>query len=620
MKNEVITKKNIITNDYLKKIKENDKLFEEKMISLNKKKIKSNVSKKKNTKKAKAPLAFSTRKEVQLNFKNKKNKTKTNYTLTNEHQMSIIDKKKAIKFKDKNKDLIIDNIISFNFIHKNLNKYSEEEQDVLFISKIRQLQKDIKYKNDLIIDLQNKIKEKEEKFYLNKKMAVDELNSQIEAITQDNEEKIRRIKELETETYNQKVIIENLQMKVNEMKNNTQLKEEIENLNIMVEKYKYEAGVYGEKINYLEAANKSSMKDYELLKVEYNKIKNEKEKLEKVIDDQKIKMDNYRKHINTLRKFICEEDESTKIDIKIKNSIINKNNEDIINNDNIFERENNNELKEEEKNQEQIEEQKQENKEENINNIINEKDSTNNEQEQVQEQEQEQGQDNDYLQNGINKEKNIYNINKNVDDDNGNKNDNNDNQEVITPYQFIKKNHKRTKSGSIDKIKDDILQVNQSYDNNNDNRKNKNINKNREATSVSLRKRRGRIIEDENDEDYNNIYYNTFNDFNEIKKVSNTSNNQVEKKEKGNISLNDITYFPSEKHLEAKKDEIKDLESQLDVLYKEKNTLESEIIKLPGHPKTLKEIKIKKALNNQLSINENNINNIRKKIRKIKGF
>ena len=35
------------------------------------------------------------------------------------------------------------------------------------------------------------------------------------------------------------------------------------------------------------------------------------------------------------------------------------------------------------------------------------------------------------------------------------------------------------------------------------------------------------------------------------------------------------------------KDEIKDLESQLDVFYKEKNTLENEIIKLPGHPKTL---------------------------------
>ena len=617
MKKEIITKKNNITNDYLKKIKENDKLFEEKMISLNKKKIKSNVSKKKNTKKAKPPLVLSTRKEVQLHFKNKKNKTKTNYILTNEHQMTIIDKKKAINIKDKNKDLIIDNIISFNFIHKYLNKYSEEEQDVLFISKIRKLQKDIKYKNDLIIDLQNKIKEKEEKFYLNKKMAVDELNSQIEAITQDNEEKIRRIKELETETYNQKVIIENLQIKVNEMKNNTQLKEEIENLNIMVEKYKYEAGLYGEKINYLEAANKSSMKDYELLKVEYNKIKNEKEKLEKLIDDQKIKMENYRKHINTLRKFICDEDESTKIDIKIKNNIINKNNEDIINNDNIFERENNNELKEEKK-EEQNEEQKQENKEESKENNINEMDVTNNEQEQVKEKEQEQ--DNDYLQNGINKEKNIYNINKNLDNDNGNKNDKNDSQEVITPYQFTNKNHIKTKSGSIDKIKDDILQVNQSYDINSDNRKNKNINKNREATSVSLRKRRGRTIDDENDEDCNNLYYNTFNDFNEIKKVSNTSNNQVKKKEKGNISLNDITYFPSEKHLEAKKDEIKDLESQLDVLYKEKNTLESEIIKLPGHPKTLKEIKIKKALNNQLSINENNINNIRKKIRKIKGF
>ena len=79
-----------------------------------------------------------------------------------------------------------------------------------------------------------------------------------------------------------------------------------------------------------------------------------------------------------------------------------------------------------------------------------------------------------------------------------------------------------------------------------------------------------------------------------------------------------MTYFPCEKHLVERADEINDLESKLDVLLQEKNHLESEIIKLPEHPKTLREIKIKKALNEQLSINGNNINNIKKKIRKTK--
>lgn len=46
------------------------------------------------------------------------------------------------------------------------------------------------------------------------------------------------------------------------------------------------------------------------------------------MDDQKTKIDNYRKHINTLRKFIVEDIEGNKVNLKIKenNKIISKNN------------------------------------------------------------------------------------------------------------------------------------------------------------------------------------------------------------------------------------------------------------------------------------------------------
>ena len=52
--------------------------------------------------------------------------------------------------------------------------------------------------------------------------------------------------------------------------------------------------------------NESYGKDYEIIKANINKIKDE-EKMENIIEDQKIKIENYRKHINTLRKFICED-------------------------------------------------------------------------------------------------------------------------------------------------------------------------------------------------------------------------------------------------------------------------------------------------------------------------
>ena len=52
----------------------------------------------------------------------------------------------------------------------------------------------------------------------------------------------------------------------------------------------------------------------------------------------------------------------------------------------------------------------------------------------------------------------------------------------------------------------------------------------------------------------------------------------------------------------------------------EQNNLENEMLKLPEHPKNLKEIKIKRALNDKLTANEYKINNIRIKIRKIKEY
>ena len=570
--------KSVITKDYLEKLKENNKLFEKKMISLNKKKIED----KSNIKRIKRPLMLSIRNEIQLNFKNYKKRSI--FRLTKEKQMTITNTyRNYSRYKNRNRDLKIDKIISFNFINFNKGHYTEEEQDVLFIAKIRQLQKDIKYKTDLILDLQDKLKERDDSFLKIKKLQTEELTNRIEMLKKDNLEKIRRIKELEAENYNQKVIIDKYEGQIDHLKNNAIMRnDEIDTLSGKVEKYE-------EKINFLEIANKASLKDYESLKKEYNKIKNDNENIERIIDDQKLKMENYRKHINTLRKYICEEDETNEIDYN--NNIIAKNYETISNNNNKIDSVKKNVFKDNYENN-------YDNNYENNNHTNN--DNTNN--------------TNDYISNGINKEKNIYNVLDNIIMDSGSKHDN---EPIIASIDFDKGRSQKNNSDLIHKIKEDLNEVKKIKSSL---KKNKSKNRVKIKDLKTSDKKRNRTIDIDGSEEDENIYYKTCTNFNDLKNKSHTpkSEKNKEKRKKSLNDLDDMTYFPCEKHLVERADELRDLESKLDVLYQEKNHLESEIVKLPEHPKTLREIKIKKALNEQLSINGNNINNIKKKIRKAK--
>ena len=580
MKNKEEKNKNKLeTNDYLEKIKENNKLFEEKMVSLNKKKIKVIKSNDKKNKKIKN-LSLLIKKEIEINYNKTKKNITNKYIIENENQITIINNNKPkdksniiTKSKKTDEELIIDNCIYFDYISKNIKNYSEEEQDIYFISKIRQLQKDNKFKTDLIIDLQNKLKQKDDKFIKITKIEMDELNEKVKNISNEKEEKIKELQKLETDIYNLKKIIENLENQINNYKNENQIKiEEINNLNNIIEKYKNDENIYEQRINNLEAMNKSSFQDYDILKADLNKIKEEKEKMENIIEEQKIKMDNYRKHINTLRKFICEDDKIYDVN-KINEKIITKNNEIIYKNSNN-------------ENNKSIEEKKDNNKDEK-----NNKDDINKN-----------------LINGNENGNNAYNIYiKNVIDDENN------NKEIITSYQYTKK-HRKTNSAIINNIDNEIFQINKRT---NVHSKNKSINKRKEIAITSLRKRINRNIDNYENKD---IYYKTYNNFNDLNNSSDINKNEKEKNDKNNENNDDnfLTYFPSEKYLIERKEEINKLETELDLLYKEKNNLENEIIKLPQHPKTLKEIKDKRALNDKIALNESNINKVRIKIRKIK--
>ena len=84
-------------------------------------------------------------------------------------------------------------------------------------------------------------------------------------------------------------------------------------------------------------------------------------------------------------------------------------------------------------------------------------------------------------------------------------------------------------------------------------------------------------------------------------------------------TVNEMNQMPYEQNMENNENnEINNLESQLDLLVKEKSYLEEELKKMPEHPKTLKEIKYKISLNDKIAINEKKINELRMKINKMK--
>jgi len=301
-----------VQSTYIQKIKENDKIFDEKMSTLKQKKIK--------VIKATKPKEIRS-KSITKSVK----RTRPKYTISKDTRFYFIKKPKKPRF------LIfkIDNNIDLNYFPSKTKNDLNEEQDIYFITKIRELQEDIKNKTDLIIDLQNKLKDKEDEYMRVTKIEMEEMRNQIKQAIQEKDEKVKEIAKLETEIYNQKCIIENIENQNKNYRSNYDMKkEEIESLNSMIDKLKIGDDEKNENIKRLEILNKNTLKDYEILKKDFDKINNEKKSLENLLDDQRTQIDNYRKHINTLRKFIVEDIEGNKVNLKIKenNKIISNNN------------------------------------------------------------------------------------------------------------------------------------------------------------------------------------------------------------------------------------------------------------------------------------------------------
>jgi hypothetical protein len=78
--------------------------------------------------------------------------------------------------------------------------------------------------------------------------------------------------------------------------------------------------------------------------------------------------------------------------------------------------------------------------------------------------------------------------------------------------------------------------------------------------------------------------------------------------------------FPCEKKEKMNKLKLDELNNDLNGLIKDKNIMENKLINLPGQSKTMSNIRQKKELNYILQQTENKINEVRMKLRKLKGL
>ena len=110
-----------------------------------------------------------------------------------------------------------------------------------------------------------------------------------------------------------------------------------------------------------------------------------------------------------------------------------------------------------------------------------------------------------------------------------------------------------------------------------------------------------------------NHYYSTRNIFDDNKSSKKKINGKQYLDYDGYEGFN---CFPSER----KKIETEELNNDLNMLLKKKNILENNLMKLPGQSKTLNDVRRKKELNKKIIQTENKINEIRVRLKQLKGL
>ena len=491
------------------------------------------------------------------------------------------------------------------------------------IKKNKQLKSEIEYKNNIIESLEKEIKQlKENKDYKNdnntnnnidtQNKLIDEINFELGKLTREIEEKNQKIENYEINYKNLNIKIENLILQNKNLSNREKkMMDENEYLITNMDKIKDENEKYKTKIIQIETLKQNVLKDYEELSNNFLKLKKQKEKAESLSEEQKSKILNLKNELKAMHNLL---EETIKKQKRKKHYNYNNNYTE----------------SEEEENDNNTRKRRNKNLKLTMNNY-----QYNDENDNSLDSIGYENYDNPY-------NKNIYQLNpsktsfqfypKNKIVTFDNEYDNNDNYNNIYNNKFY------------NKIK------NNNYNTNNINEEERRFNEIIGDRPSKLKRKKSHnksyydIYEQEDidNEVYNDKYLNhnfsSFNIFNrndliKRKNLSNINNDIGQRKKLNGKQIKDpitneyIDYdgyegfncFPSEKTQKILSNEIDELNHDLNILLKNKNIMENNLINLPGHSKTINNILKKKELNHKILQTETKINEIRVRLKQLKG-
>ena len=574
---------------YISEMEKNSKLFEEKMSKF-KKYQKSSIYNEQYNYCEYDDEDFQTNK---YSTKNKLHKieNKENFDEEGNNNESIESKdfsnnlSKNNKNKYRNKDYECDNIIDYDNCNKsqkkkyNKNEYDKEYdnkydmEDEIPISQRKIGREDKLNKNNGEI-FGSGSKEKQN---LQDKLEFNELHYSHEKISNELDEKVKKLKNQDEEIKNLKFKLNNLIESNKELKNIIKKNnDELDNLKVLLDTMKDEIRTSKNKYNDIIGKHKQLLQDYDNLNKNYSSLKIEKENLNSIIEEQKAELFNTKKEVTELNKKMNKLNNNNQL---IFPAISNDNEENEYNNN--YQR-NKNEIKAKYKN----------------NNDYNEK---------------------------IYEEK----INKNSIKNNRNKCKNMDNYGDDMPLKNYNKNFTSKDLNYYDKKEEKLKNKYNNYndeeydldkDNNQDKRRYNNI-----VSKYKYKNKKNNFNEEDYNYNENSNLHSFGNNEREHYKEEMKKNNKLLKKESEYISI----IIEKDKIIGCDKDKMQTLinnreyqtvEKELSILIKEKDKLEGSLLKMPEHPRKLNDIRTKKEVNDIIERIEGDISYTRTMLKKTNDY
>ena len=577
---------------YLKEMKKNNLLFEQKLQKLKQK-----------------ALEFQQKEKNQCNIKPVKSRQKgmfspkieTNYQTSMSNYNRNVNNNTSLEFSKQesneiksfvNKEYNINNVSNISikdFLFNdddilNSSNVNKDNKIKELMRKNKELKNELEYKNEIIESLEAKIEDLQAKNNNNYKL--EEMNFELGHLTREVEEKNQKIENYEINLKNLNFKIENLLLQNKNLTNKEKkLSDKNEYLMTTFDKMKEENETLNKKINKLEKLNKNLLKDYEKLNNDYNKLKSQKEKIESLSDEQNRKISDLTKEVKDLRNLL--------------KNYLNKNNS---------------ENEEESENSIKV-------------NLINSKSCKNRKKINYN-----NGFSDNEIKSGINiSEKNQIGIDYNLSDryrrifDNNNDFNTMSNTSNKKRYSNKYSQEKFTISTTIEeqnKFMEDINIRSSSLK--------QRPKKNYFDTEIKENKYNGAENFLSNDDKVN--HFSARNIFGTKRKISDNNNNNSKKK---NIltckkikdprtkeyfdyeGYEGFNCFPCERNVKKNKKEIDELNNELNQLLKNKSIMENNLNKLPGRIKSINGMRQKRELNGKIKMTENKINEIRFKIKKL---